>query len=92
MNESLHDWLLLSLTLEWASGELVIALRDVASQPRMLVAKEAQLLVAPRVQPWGESDSILAHQIQRDGKAVTLQLEMQSGDTLTIKARSVALY
>lgn len=91
ITESLHDWSFHSLDLAWHSGALRLRLVDTARQDRTLLANNILHLDVPRHLGWGESSSILEHQLQHHDGDVTLRLLMQSGDTLTIVACSIQL-
>jgi hypothetical protein len=88
----MHDWSLLSITIDWVSGEAAIQLVSPAG-PKELKAHGIADIQIPRAFPWGPSRSINASHgpaPTSDGTA-TLKIEMQSGDTIKIVAKSFTL-
>lgn len=90
--DNLHDATLLSVHLDWETGNAVFTLRTGLPAPKHLAitAIGTSDLRCPRRAPWGASASInevrgpTAHEDQEH-----LELEMQSGDVLRISARSL---
>jgi hypothetical protein len=86
----LHDALLLSVTVDWQARSLELRFRAVTG-PAMIVAYGLTLLHAPRIEPWGPSDSVL--EIVRSpepvGDGVHLVLKMQSGDDIVVDAAEI---
>jgi hypothetical protein len=89
----MHDWTLVSLAFDWVTGMVTLNLLNPQSQPVSIVAKNATMFHAPRIQEWGRSVSINAVIGPEDysiGKQ-KLQIEMQSGDVIEIIAESFKL-
>jgi hypothetical protein len=85
----MHDWTLISLTVDWETGEATIELRSPAGKRRLL-AQALREISVPRAQPWGRSASINAVDgptVQKEGLS-RLAIEMQSGDLIEIVAQS----
>ena len=87
--DSLHDFTLISMTMDWKSGETSLLLRgDVGYLS--IVAKETCSVSCPRRSPWGESVSINEVRKLQVTKApyTRLEIEMQSGDLIELEAES----
>ena len=86
----LHDAVLLSMTVDWQARSLELQFRA-ATGPAMIVAYGLTLLHAPRIEPWGPSDSVLeiVRSIELDGDGVHLVLKMQSGDDIVVEAAEI---
>ena len=85
----MHDWTLLSLRIDWESGEVSILIRGPKSENEILASGALEIHI-PRALPWGRSVSINAvagPTIVENGLS-SLDIEMQSGDTIKIVARS----
>lgn len=86
----LHDATLDTITLDWAAGEVEVALRT-GSGPRRIRASGVTQLSCPRVQEWGASVSVNeVRQVETIDEQRVLQIEMQSGDVIEIRAASFA--
>jgi len=88
----LHDAVVESITLDWGMGVCTIALRlcgAMAPEPRQrkLVFSNVTELVVPRDEPWGSSSQVNGQ--HKDGPE--FQIEMQSGDTVVVKAEAFSL-
>jgi hypothetical protein len=88
----MHDWTLLSLQMNWESGEVLILVRGpgVESEIRGLDVQEFHV---HRVMPWGPSISIngVVGPVVDDDGLSRLAIEMQSGDLIEIVARSFTM-
>ena len=86
-----HDWILVSINFDWQSASLNIHLQDLARSNRLLIAEGVSEFRVPRKNEWGASISVnevTESEVQAgDGKC--LQIEMQSGDTIVIKAKKI---
>lgn len=86
-----HDWILVSINFDWQSASLNIHLQDLARSNRLLIAEGVSEFRVPRKNEWGPSISVnevTESEVQAgDGKC--LQIEMQSGDTIVIKAKKI---
>lgn len=85
----MHDWSLLSLTVEWKTGEVRL---DVQSSTGLEHVRAVDLyeLCVPRGHAWGPSVSINAVEGPKaeSGGRRRLTIEMQSGDRIEIVAGS----
>jgi hypothetical protein len=89
---SMHDWTLLSVSIDWDQGQARFDLRS-PSGPRYILASEFLNLIVPRARPWGPSVSINTHVGPTAGKDgyLRLAIEMQSGDRIEIVARQIEI-
>lgn len=88
----MHDWSLLSLTVDWSIGDARIVVRSPSGDLAILAAELRELHV-PRHRPWGPSVSINAviGPIQEQDGPANLVIEMQSDDRIQIVARTIEL-
>ena len=86
---SMHDWTLLSVEVEWATGRVQVRLTSPAG-PVAIDASGLLDLHLPRVQNWGRSVTIYSVDgpTLREDELSHLAIEMQSGDVIEIVARS----
>lgn len=91
----LHDATLLSVELNWGSGEAAIRIRtgDHALPDRTILASFTRSVVCARTMPWGASDSINQVRGPMPGgdQASVVEVELQSGDVIRIEAASFEL-
>ena len=90
-SEALHDATLVKVTVDWAGGILEMDLRrSAAGTPLFRVtAKDVREAQFPRYQPWGRSSSVNQISCLR-GDDTVLEMQMQSGDVILIRAASLA--
>jgi hypothetical protein len=88
----MHDWTLLSISLEWENGATVLSFRRNGPQLVSVRAEGVSNLVIPRLNEWGPSVSV--NEVRGPEKDLagqqTLEIEMQSGDVIKITAMSFA--
>jgi hypothetical protein len=85
----MHDWIFLSVVFEWASGRATLRFRSALGE-EALVASSVVDLHVPQLNEWGPSVSVNAVKgpfSTNDGRR-SLEIEMQSGDVITIVAQS----
>lgn len=84
----MHDWTLLSIHIDWPSGNARLEIKDPTSTIRILEIRELLQITVPRRNPWGESISIneSTQSTGEDTKVHKLSIEMQSGDVIQIEA------
>jgi hypothetical protein len=81
----LHDATLLRLEMDWKDGEASIVFR-MADGPRALGVSDVRHLTCPRQHPWGRSVSVNEVRVASPSSdLVRVEIEMQSGDVLTIE-------
>jgi hypothetical protein len=88
----MHDWTLLSLEVDWGTGEVRLGVVSPSGQA-CIRAFDLYELRVPRARAWGPSVSINAVEgpsPQEDGW-LRLAIEMQSGDLIEIVARSIEM-
>ncbi len=88
----MHDWMLVSISVEWESATVELALLDASSQ-RTLLLKGVRAVSFDRSEPWGPSNSVNAVSVADDpsGRGIVLILELQSGDNVMVSASSCEL-
>jgi hypothetical protein len=86
---SLHDWELHSVKLDWKSGEAGFDI-SWADEHHTLVAKGIQRLRLSREFPWGRTSWIMGanEPVKTAEGKLLLKIEMQSGDNIEIVAES----
>lgn len=86
----MHDWTLVSLRLDWKTGQVTLDLRNPASNHVSLIATDVSLLHVPRVAEWGPSVSVnsVSGPNELEDGCQHLKIEMQSGDIIAITARA----
>lgn len=84
----IHDATLKSITFDWAAATCKFLIHPVGRNPAELIFEGVSNLTIPHMQPWGPSRSINSANQCEPGK---YEIEMQSGDTITILAKLFAL-
>ena len=86
----MHDWTLLSISLEWENGATVLSFRRNGLQLVSVRAEGVSKLVIPRMNEWGPSVSVneLRGPTKDPPGPQTLEIEMQSGDVIKITGTS----
>ena len=89
----MHDWTLISLDFEWATGVATIKFLNSESNIELLIVKGGSMIHVPREQEWGRSVSVnkVIGPTQLESDKQRLQIEMQSGDIIEIIAISFEL-
>lgn len=84
----MHEWILLSIEAEWKSARLTMYFDTFAAGVVTLTAEGVVDLHIPHVNPWGPSVHVneVRERSARNRKCRKLEIEMQSGDTITITA------
>ncbi len=83
---SLHDATVVRVSLDAKSGVCRVDIRRSPSKGGDIVLRvdEVELLTYPRQSPWGRSSSINDVRLSYPGAGVRVELELQSGDTISI--------
>jgi hypothetical protein len=87
----MHEWVLLSIAFEWKPGRLTFCFDTYLAGIVSLVAEGVVDLHVPRMNPWGPS--VHVNEVRERATAErrrTLEIEMQSGDVITVTAASFA--
>jgi hypothetical protein len=85
----MHDWILVSISLEWHDSTVIVKLLDHTSTLREIVARGVRQISVSHEESWGPSVSVLGYQCSADAGASRLKIEMQSGDRVDIQADSI---
>ncbi|HLY45335.1 MAG TPA: hypothetical protein VKQ73_07130 [Stellaceae bacterium] len=88
----MHEWVLLSIVFDWKTGRLTLSFDTDPAGVVSLVAEGVVDLHVPQLKPWGSSVHVNEVREPQAGarKRRKLEIEMQSGDIITIKAASFA--
>jgi hypothetical protein len=84
----LHDATLVSVDFAWGIGVCNLWLEHGQQGSCVLTFAGVSNITLPRLQPWGRSSSINSARKIEDNR---YEIEMQSGDLLTIDANSASL-
>jgi hypothetical protein len=89
----MHDWTLLSIVVEWMKGIVTITFDTSEYNQVTLTAEELVELVIPKHNEWGESVSVnrVRGPVQLENGNFHLALEIQSGDTISLEAKSIQM-
>ncbi len=89
----MHDWTLRTVLFQWDIARVTLTFRTSTSIAASIVADGVVHLDVPRHGEWGPSASVnkVRGPIDTGSGAFRLQIEMQSGDTLTVSAASFTL-
>lgn len=88
----MHDWVFLGLSFVWSDGRCYLEFKDSCSNIKKLTAVNVHELSVPRKQDWGESvcvNSVSGPYLKNE--LVTLIIEMQSGDEISIVASEIEM-
>ncbi len=89
----MHEWILVSLFFEWETASLTVVFDSHEHGFVSLIAEGVCELFVPRLNSWGPSVSVNSVEGPfniADGRQ-RLEIEMQSGDTIKIEAKSFDL-
>jgi hypothetical protein len=88
----MHDWSLTTIELDWITGSVTIHFRD-GNGPRRLLASKVTELTIPRLAPWGKSEAVnrVDGPNSDDAGSLSLRIEMQSGDVISLSAGAIEL-
>jgi len=86
----MHDWTLIGINYTWEKKECVMKFKNCSSKIVEFTAMDVKNIHIPHVEDWGESVSVNAviGPIESNG-ALKLKIEMQSGDVISISAKSI---
>ena len=89
----MHDWIFVTLLVEWLKGVVTITLKNSTSSDVFIVAEGLVDLKVPKRDEWGESVSINEVDGPRalDNGNSYIAIEIQSGDKIEIAAKSIYL-
>lgn len=86
----LHDATLEEISFDWTQGTAYMRIKSGSRGALVLVATGVHSLEVSRHQPWGESVSIneVRGPEPRSNGLHQIEIEMQSGDTITVRANA----
>ena len=84
----LHDATLIAVHVLWAEGTCTMTVRYSRLSECTLAFAGVSNMTLPRTQPWGRSQSINSATERKKGQ---YEIEMQSGDLITIEASEFSL-
>ena len=89
----MHDWVLRSIAFDWKAGRVTILFDTYQKGTVSLTAEGVVDVYIPSKKPWGPSVHVNEVRELRAGasKRRKLEIEMQSGDVISITARSFVL-
>lgn len=89
----MHDWSLISITIDWLKGLVTITLKNSRSEEVFLRAEGFVDLKVPKYDSWGESMSVntVEGPSKLDDGNWCLRMEIQSGDTIELLARTITI-
>lgn len=88
----MHDWTLKGIELKWGEG-IATLLLEAESGDKFIIARGFVELIVPQRQEWGPSSSVMGSSgsTSCSDQQQRLEIEMQSGDVLTIVAREIEM-
>lgn len=92
---NLHDSTLKNISVNWHERicEMTLTLTSNPIRPAVINSVGLNKLILFNEAPWGQSSSINKADLtlKKDSQLYILQIEMQSGDTIVIEARSIII-
>jgi hypothetical protein len=89
----MHDWTLVSIVVEWMKGIVTITFDTYEFNHVILTADGLIELIVPKHNEWGESVSVnkACGPVPLENGNYRLELEIQSGDTIILEAKSIQM-
>lgn len=89
----MHDWTLVSISIEWAPGRGEIVLKDSSSKFQSIQFEGLVKIFIPKLEEWGPSVSINSVEsfVLANDRMQGLKIEMQSGDIIEIETAEIRL-
>ena len=90
--ESMHDWTLESIDVDWHHAVVKMRLNGPISASTV-IARNFSEIVVPRQNAWGPSDSVNSVRGPefRSANMQSLEIEMQSGDLIRVVAETISI-
>lgn len=87
-----HDWVLESIEVEWMSRKVFIHVRG-PNKKGAIECKGFSIVTVPREESWGPSESVYCLKQHKDDatSAQAVDIEMQSGDVISVVADEITL-
>ena len=87
----MHDWTLVNISMDWKMGTTVIELLNPQGEKMSINAIDTAGLNVSRRFEWGASVSVNEIRESTKNNNQILELEIQSGDTIYLKAKNISL-
>jgi len=89
--ESMHDWMLIEISLNWEAASVSVVFENQMSLVRTVTATEVVELYVPRKNEWGPSRCVnaIAFDSRPSQQYHSLSIEMQSGDVIRLVAKDI---
>ncbi len=87
----MHDWTLMEIRVDWQNGSVTVTFRNTTSREVSLTAEGLVDIHVPKKEEWGRSVSVneIRGPYKFDNEFQKVTIEMQSGDSIKIVARSI---
>lgn len=87
----MHDWTLVSMILDWEESSFLIKFLNNKSCSVDIICQGIKFINIPKWDKWGESISVNTFNLKDDTTFKKLEIEMQSGDVITIIANDIEM-
>lgn len=89
----MHDWILVSILVEWAKGIVTINFDTHEFGVVQVTATGLVKLLVPKLEEWGESVSVNEYEgpVELTDGNQSLTIEMQSGDKIELEAKCISM-
>lgn len=87
----MHDWTLVSMILDWEESRFLIKFLNNKSCSVDIICQGIKFINIPKWDKWGESISVNTFNLKDDTTFKKLEIEMQSGDVITIIANDIVM-
>lgn len=89
----MHDWTLGEITINWITGTLIFFLKNNKSEDVKIQVSGLYNLNLPKKEEWGRSVSIneINGPLVLANGHMYLEIEIQSGDTISLEAKLIEL-
>lgn len=87
----MHDWTLVTMILDWEESSFLIKFLNSKSCSVDIICQGIKFINIPKWDKWGESISVNTFNLKDDTTFKKLEIEMQSGDVITIIANDIVM-
>ena len=84
-DSGLHDYKIDLISIDYTASKLVIMLKDLKGGDAELVVCPFSELNITHDEPWGKGSYIVSSELTSEGGRETMLLELNSGDSITVK-------
>lgn len=84
-DSGLHDYKIDLISIDYTASKLVIMLKDLNGGDAELVVCTFSELNITHNEPWGKGSYIVSSELTSEGGRETMLLELNSGDSITVK-------